>query len=396
MQRHVNKSIPVDKNKDILLDEDFIKWRLFQTEEQNAQWAKYIDENPHLEQSIKEAIVQFNALQMNKRSLPRVEKDTLYANLMLKVKRKKRRKVFLQYVSSVAAVLVIAIISVFYLQQHKSNSLLKSIDNNTIIGQTLMEEEVYIISGEHKTNLTNNSELKFTHDKNVVITDSTKSQQELKLATASMNKLVVPFGRRSNLILADGTKVFINSGTKVDFPTKFIGDKREITVNGEVYIEVKKDTSKPFIIHTNSMNVEVYGTSFNISDYDDDLTKTVVLVEGSIGVKTAGKETKLQPNRKLEITNGKITEETVDVSEYICWTKGVMEFNETPVSEILKKVGRYYNVEFENSPDISLNDKTYSGKLFLSNNLDSVMVSISLLSSTKYSREDNIIHISKK
>ena len=73
-----------------------------------------------------------------------------------------------------------------------------------------------------------------------------------------------------------------------------------------------------------------------------------------------------------------------------------MEFNETPVSEILKKVGRYYNVEFENSPDISLNDKTYSGKLFLSNNLDSVMVSISLLSSTKYSREDNIIHISKK
>ena len=91
MQRHVNKSIPVDKNKDILLDEDFIKWRLFQTEEQNAQWAKYIDENPHLEQSIKEAIVQFNALQMNKRSLPRVEKDTLYANLMLKVKRKKRR-----------------------------------------------------------------------------------------------------------------------------------------------------------------------------------------------------------------------------------------------------------------------------------------------------------------
>ena len=158
----------MDKNKDILLDEDFIKWRLFQAEEQNAQWAKYIDENPHLEQSIKEAIVQFNALQMNKRSLPRVEKDTLYANLMLKVKRKKRRKVFLQYVSSVAAVLVIAIISVFYLQQHKSNSLLKSIDNNTIIGQTLMEEEVYIISGEHKTNLTNNSELKFTDRKSVV------------------------------------------------------------------------------------------------------------------------------------------------------------------------------------------------------------------------------------
>lgn len=396
MQRHVNKSITVDKNKNFLLDEEFIKWRLFRTEMQDAQWAKYIDENRHLEQSIEEAIVQFNALQMNKQSLPQAEKDALYSTLMRNIKRKRKRKVFLQYVSSVAAVLVIAIVSVLYLQQHKSNSQLKSIDNNTIIGQTLMEEEVYIISGEHKTNLTNNSELKLTHNENAVITDSTKTKQELKLTSATMNKLVVPYGKRSNLTLADGTRVFLNSGTQVDFPTKFIGSTREITVNGEVYVEVNKDTSKPFIIHTNSMNIEVYGTSFNVSDYDDDLTKTVVLVEGSIGVKTAGKETKLRPNRKLEITNGEITEETVDVSEYICWTKGIMEFNETPVSEILKKVGRYYNVEFENSPNISLNDKTYSGKLFLSNNLDSVMVSISLLSSTKYNREDNIIHISKK
>lgn len=396
MQRHVNKSIPVDKNKNILLDEDFIKWRLFQTEEQNAQWAKYIDENPHLEQSIEEAIVQFNALQMNIRSLPQAEKDALYVNLMLKVKRKKRRKVFLQYVSSVAAVLVIAIVSVFYLQQHKSNSLLKSIDNNTIVGQTLIEEEVYIISGEHKTNLTNNSELKLTHDENVVVTDSAKLQQELKLASASINKLVVPFGKRSNLIFADGTKVWVNSGTQVEFPSKFTGQTREITVNGEIYIEVKEDKQTPFIVRTNNMDIQVYGTSFNVYDYYDDLTKTVVLVEGSVGVKTAGKVTKLEPNRKLEITNGEITEESVDVSEYICWTQGVMRFKETPVSEILKKVGRYYNVEFENSPDISLNDKTFSGKLFLSNNLDSVMVSISLLSSTKYERENDKIYISKK
>ena len=144
------------------------------------------------------------------------------------------------------------------------------------------------------------------------------------------------------------------------------------------------------------MDIQVYGTSFNVSDYNDDLTKTVVLVKGSVGVKAAGKETKLQPNRKLEITNGEVTEESVDVSEYISWTQGVMKFKETPVSEILKKVGRYYNVEFENSPDITLNDKTFSGKLFLSNNLDSVMVSISLLSSTKYERKNNIIHISKK
>lgn len=396
MHRHVNKSILVDKKENFLLDNDFIEWRLFRTEEQNAKWAKYIQENPHLEQSIEEAIAEFGALSMDKHSLPSTEKEALYTTLMKNIHKQKRRKLYLQYFTSIAAVLVIAIVSVVYLQMHKSKSQLGLIENNTIIGQTLNEQEVYIISGESKTNLTNNSELELTHDENVVVTDSAKTKQEIRLATTSMNKLVVPYGKRSNLVLADGTKVFINSGTQVDFPTKFTGNTREITVNGEVFIEVKKDTSKPFIVHTNSMNIEVFGTSFNVTDYDDDFSKTVVLVEGSVAIKADGRETMLKPNRKLEIRDGEFTEETVDVSEYISWTKGVLECNEMPFSEILKRVGRYYNVDFENSPDILLNSKTCSGKLFLSDNLDSVMVSISVLSSTKYTREDNIIHISKK
>ena len=386
----------MDKKENFLLDNDFIEWQLFRTEEQNAKWAKYIQENPHLEQSIEEAIAEFGSLSMDKHSLLSTEKDALYTALMKNIHKQKRRKLYLQYFTSIAAVLVIAIVSVVYLQMHKSKSQLGLIENNTIIGQTLNEQEIYIISGESKTNLTNNSELELTHDENVVVTDSTKTKQEIRLATTSMNKLVVPYGKRSNLVLADGTKVFINSGTQVDFPTKFTGNTREITVNGEVFIEVKKDTSKPFIVHTNSMNIEVFGTSFNVTDYDDDLSKTVVLVEGSVAVKAEGRETMLKPNRKLEISDGRFTEETVDVSEYISWTKGVLECNEMPFSEILKRVGRYYNVDFENSPDILLNSKTCSGKLFLSDNLDSVMVSISVLSSTKYIREDNIIHISKK
>ena len=396
MQRHVNKTILVDKNKNFLLDDEFIKWRLFQTDEQNALWEKFRHENPHLDEEIEEAIVQFDAMKMNEYHLPQAEKDSVYSLVIQKIKKHKQRIIFLQYASSVAVVLAIGIVSVFYLKLQNNNSMHTPIKSNTIIGQTLHEEEVYIISGGNKTKLTNNSNLELTQNEKVVITDSTELKKELKLTMALMNKLVVPFGKRSNLTLADGTKVWLNSGTQVDFPTKFIGKTREITVNGEIYIEVNEDLQKPFIVHSNNMDIEVYGTSFNVSNYHDDITKTVVLVKGSVGVKTAGKENKLQPNRKLEITNGYIIEETVDVSEYISWIKGILEFNETPVSEILKKVGRYYNVHFENSPDISLNDKTCSGKLFLSNNLDSVMVSISLLSSTKYQREDNIIHISKK
>lgn len=386
----------VDNNQNFLLDIDFIKWRLFQTDEQNAHWEKFKHDNPHLVHKIDEAILEFHALEMGKHNLSQTEKDAVYSHVMQNINKHKKRKVFWQYTSSVVAVLAIGVFSLFFLKLQKNNLLYAPIENNVIIGQTLHDEEVYIISGENKTALSNNSNLEFTQNEKIVITDSAQLKHELKLATASMNKLVVPFGKRSNLTLADGTKVWINSGTQVDFPTKFVGKTREIMVNGEVYIEVKEDIIKPFIVHTNNLDIQVYGTSFNLSDYDGDFTKSVVLVEGSVSIKVAGKETKLQPNRKLEITDGVINEQSVDVSEYISWTKGVLEFNETPISEILKKVGRYYNVQFENSTDISLNEKTCSGKLFLSNNLDSVMVSISHISSTEYQREDNIIHIRKK
>jgi len=102
------------------------------------------------------------------------------------------------------------------------------------------------------------------------------------------------------------------------------------------------------------------------------------------------------PNEKIDISENNIRKEKVDISEYISWKEGILEFRNTPMSEILKKIGRYYNVQFEETPDIPLNKQTCSGKLFLSNNLDSVMTSVSILSSTVYKRENNTIQITKK
>jgi len=122
-----------------------------------------------------------------------------------------------------------------------------------------------------------------------------------------------------------------------------------------------------------------------------------VLVEGKVRIERGSAQiAELLPNEKIDITGNDILKEKVDVSEFISWRKGVLEFNNTPVSEILKKIGRYYNVQFEGTTDIPLSKQTCSGKLFLSNNLDSVMTSVSILSSTVYQRENNRIHISKK
>ena len=383
-----------NKKRDFLLEDKFIEWRLLPTEELNSFWEEFRLNNPELIQDLDKAIEEFDAISFETSRLTEREKQEILSIISKKANKRKRIKTFIQATSTIAAIAIIGLFITFLFNNNQNNEY--TLDN-TIIGQTLPEEDIYIISGDSKTKLANNSNLELTKDKKAIVKDSTQEDKEVVLAKATMNRLVVPYGKRSNIVLSDGSKIWINSGTQLDFPTDFVGNKREIKVNGEIYIEVVNDNKKPFIVNAGKMAIQVYGTSFNVTAYDDEEISSVVLVEGSVGVTTPGYEsTVLSPNEKLDLSSGGISKEVVDVSEYISWTRDVLEFDETPISEVLSKIGRYYNVQFENSPDIRLNEQTCSGKLFLSNNLDSVMISISVLSSTEYERNNNIIHIRKK
>ncbi|OJV87961.1 MAG: hypothetical protein BGO34_13250 [Bacteroidia bacterium 44-10] len=395
--RHYYKKATVDKRDDFdfFLDENFISWRLVQTKELDEYWENFLKENPHLEKIFREATKQFDAVKINRNQLPEDDKKGLYRAVQLDIAHYKRRR-WLRRIGATAAIFAIGILSVLFISR-KEGVEQHHPEKDIIVGETLPEEEIYLISGNEKINIAPKSHIELAGNGKVLVTDSTDSEKELLLTTTEINKLVVPYGKRANLTLSDGTKVWLNSGTQLDFPSKFTGDRREISVNGEIFIDVAHNSKIPFIVHAQNIDVQVQGTSFNVSAYHDDNIKTVVLVDGRVKIKTVdNRTTDLLPNEKLEITDNDITKEKVNTSEYISWTKSILEFDETPVSEILKKIGRYYNVHFENSSKIKLNDKTCSGKLFLSNNLDSVMTSVSILSSTVYQRENNIIYITKK
>lgn len=382
------------KDHNFLLDEDFIRWRLFQTEESDEYWNDFLSRNPHLEKALHEAIRQFNAVRINKNQLLEEDKKDVYKTVLWNIHRYKRSRL-LRRIGSVAAVLVIGILSVLFITRKGQQD--RDLQKEIIVGEALPEEEIVLISGGEKISIAQKSHIGLTGDGKALVTDSTDSRKELLLAREEFNKLIVPYGKRTNLTLSDGTEVWLNSGTQLDFPSEFTGKRREIRVNGEIFIDVAHDPQIPFVVHTQDMDIHVYGTSFNVSAYRDDSKKTVVLVKGKVKIETAGKRTaELLPNEKIEIMGDDMAKESVNVSEYISWTRGIMEFDGTPISEILKKIGRYYNVQFESSPEITLNNKTCSGKLFLSNNLDSVMSSVSVISSTVYQRENNIIHITKK
>lgn len=382
---------------DLIQNEDFIRWRLFESEELKKYWEEYMNQNPHLEKALEEAIRQLDGIKINHYPISVQEKEHLYKKVVEKVAKKKRRAWFFQ-VEHVAAVLVIALLSTFFFWYIKQSVNLNAVQSNDMIMvQTLPEEDIYLVVNGEKTKLADKSHISLKGGGTAVVTDTASTKKELVLAKTTLNKLVVPYGKRTNLTLADGTSVWLNSGTQLEFPSEFSGLTREIFINGEIYIDVAKDANKPFIVQAKEMAVIVQGTAFNISAYKDDTSTTVVLVNGRVRVEAEDNYTaELIPNEKIEISENSISKEIVDVAGYISWTKDVLVFDETPVSEILKKIGRYYNVQFENNTDQLLDDKSCSGKLFLSSNLDSVMVSISHITSTRYQIDNNIVRINKK
>ena len=376
---------PISTYSDLLKDREFIQWRLEKTHQQNEYWSAFMNENPDLQEEFDKAIEIFAQVKINKRDF--TDTDLLYKKIRQSITNHRRhRRSIVPYLSAAAVALLVIVGTLFF----NKESTQKIITSEQIVGKTLPGEDVKLLVGGDVITLNPDSEIEQA-DGQMIYTDNTNAKKTIKTADIQMNKLIVPNGKRSSLILADGSKIWVNSGTEVEFPSKFNKSTRDIYVNGEIYIDVSKSKKQPFIVHTATCDVEVFGTSFNVSAYGDDEETSVVLVEGSVKISTPDNSVKMLPNEMVKVSAGNFSKQEIDVSLYTSWVKGVFIFDGTPVSEVLKKVGRYYNISFSGAADIP--DKKITGKLYLSENIDEVLSSISLLTSTTYKREDHVIKL---
>ena len=366
--------------KDFLCDDLFVYWRIHPTEELTAFWKKFISENEHLREPFQEAISAFDEIRQDQ---DRFRLDEASANRQLqgRIRQFKMRKWRTIYTSTAAAILLLALITVLYTAIRKEAIPDKQIAS---IGEIMSQDKVQLITGNQVVDMENNATVQLSEKENAVIRDSL-SQKEIKLKGNLTNRLVVPFGKRSSIVLADGSMVHVNSGTELEFPSAFTGKTREISVKGEIFIEVTKK-GHPFIIHTPQSQITVYGTSFNVSSYTDEKSESVVLVNGSVEVKSENSSLFLKPSEMAEIENGVIQRKYVDVSDYTSWKNGYMQLNRVPLNDVLIKIGRYYNVEFKYNTDLNLHNKTCSGKLFLSDNLVDVLEAFSKMTFLTYDK----------
>ena len=212
-----------------------------------------------------------------------------------------------------------------------------------------------------------------------------------------LNQISTGINETKKVNLPDGSQVVLNSQSTISFNSFFNDSIRNVRLIGEAFFEVKKDSSRPFVVKTDDLKVKVLGTSFNIKSYPDGDNVETTLVTGSVEVLSSVKTSKivLNPSQKATYnrTHNSVIIDTVDSKEIIAWKSGKLVFNETPLEEVIKDLKRKYSVEFVIESD-SLSHYRFTGVF---NNL-SLTESLQILeksSSIKYKLKNNKVMISK-
>lgn len=169
--------------------------------------------------------------------------------------------------------------------------------------------------------------------------------------TSEYEEIIVAKGERIQMVFQDGTKVYINSDSKLRYPKKFALSSREVFLEGEAYFEVTKNKHRPFIVNLNGPAIQVLGTSFNVQDYPENKDITVCLDEGHINLTLPSeKKYPVQPGEKL-VYNKESNLCTIsrmnDMQHVSIWKQNVIVFKDTPLPEVLKVLNRWYNVDFK-------------------------------------------------
>ena len=189
------------------------------------------------------------------------------------------------------------------------------------------------------------------------------------------NTVNVPYGGTYTVELCDGTKVYLNSGTTLEFPSRFDGKVRSVILKGEAYFDVARNVSKPFVVEVDEMKVKVLGTSFNVKSYVDEPGVYTTLVEGSVTILRDGQpEKKIKPGEQAYYNKGvgTLSIAEVDVKEFTSWKDGVFYFKDIALEEILRIVSRWYDLEvfYMNQGAKSV---IYSGKLPMYSSVEDVL-----------------------
>jgi transmembrane sensor len=200
----------------------------------------------------------------------------------------------------------------------------------------------------------------------------TDGHQDTKVL-AQMNMLSTPKGGQYQIVLPDGSKVWLNSSSSIKFPAVFDKNERKVAVTGEVYFEVVKDKSSPFRVSLGDTEIEVLGTSFNVMAYQDESAFKTTLVEGSVSLTNKYANMLLKPGQQASIgLTGKMIRTEADIDEVTAWKQGLFHFQDSSIQEVMKKAARWYDIEVRYEGVIPV--RKFTGKVSMDVNISELLL----------------------
>jgi len=237
----------------------------------------------------------------------------------------------------------------------------------------------------------------------IVITKTSDGQLLYKVSSVesvdplAFNTIVTPRGGQYQVVLPDGSKVWLNASSSLKFPAAFGATERKVQLSGEAYFEVTKNAQLPFKVITEKQEVEVLGTHFNISSYPDELNTRTTLLEGSVKISSAPSQiTKiLKPGQQSVVSSIAIDVMTVDTDEVMGWKNGLFIFNNEKLESIMRKVSRWYNVNVEYQ-DKEVSEEAFGGSVSRSGNVSEILRMLEFTGNARFKITPQKIIVMKK
>ncbi|WP_426291686.1 FecR family protein [Dyadobacter endophyticus] len=323
------------------------------------------------------------------------EKDALWNQVEETISRRKQRSFNTFWIAAAASVTLLLLAGVGYLVFYEDSA--RVMQDVAAKAKEIPEETRLILADERAVSLRkDHSSVVYKDNGALIQVDSSSTIGQQVAGDQQFNTLIVPYGKRSVLTLSDGTRIWLNSGSKLVYPSHFGKGQREVYLEGQAYFSVTHAENAPFYVHTKDMEVKVLGTEFDVSAYDDDPYTATVLTKGSVELTTqrqalfGSKKTKITPGTRAVFDQERAALQTqqVDVREYVSWKDGYLELNSAPLAEILKKLSRYYRVDIElKQPKLA--GVTFRGSLELQEDIRKTLEGISLTTGLIYKQQPN-------
>lgn len=313
-----------------------------------------------------------------------------------KAARRRRKRLTRVYRVAVSVVIIFGVAIAFLLREEATTvvpvvKVEEITPGRSMAKLTVASGDVYHLDSLHQVDLI--TSLAENNGKEVVFIDRQLEEGEREI---KYNKVEIPRGGEYQIVLGDGTRVYLNAQTELRFPESFASsEQRLVYLSGEAYFEVTKNLSKPFVVQCKDYAVKVLGTSFNVNSYEGDETSKTTLATGKVEIDMDGKQTILNPGQQAIIKNGEVNVKEVDVEVYTTWMFDNFRFQSESIQEIMTKLSRWYAIDVFYMNE-SVRNYHFTGYLPRYAKIADVLELLSLTTNIKFDVEGKTVIVMEK